>query len=83
MLVFCVLAFARRSVGTLLFAAAQMDLSVCPFLALSMQQRAANSSKRRHKAKVDNRRILRGMEPNPATSSTPPQRAANVSFSAC
>jgi hypothetical protein len=55
----------------------------CPFLALSMQQRAANGSKRRHKAKVENRRILRMMRRDPATSSTSPQRAANVSCSAC
>ena len=31
----------------------------CPFLALSVQQRAANGSKRRHKTKVENRRISR------------------------
>jgi hypothetical protein len=31
----------------------------CPFLALSVRQRAANGSKRRHKTKVENRRISR------------------------
>jgi hypothetical protein len=54
-----------------------------PFLALSMQQRAANGSNRRHKAKLKNRRILLMMTRDPATSSTPLQSAANVSFSAC
>src|SRR6059058_252928 len=33
----------------------------CPFLAISMQQGAANGSKARHKAKVKNRSILSGM----------------------
>ena len=55
-------------------------MGCCPFLALWVQQRAANGGKRRHKAKVENRRILRVMTRDPATSSTPPQRAANVFF---
>jgi len=55
----------------------------CPFLALSTQQTAANGSKRRHKAKVENRLILRVMAHVPATPSTWPQRAANEVFSAC
>jgi hypothetical protein len=54
----------------------------CPFLALWMQQTAANGSKWRHKAKLDNRGILLVMMRHPATSSTPPQRAANDLFSA-
>jgi hypothetical protein len=29
----------------------------CPFLALSMQQRAASGGKRQHQAKVEDRRI--------------------------
>ena len=43
----------------------------CSFLALSLHQGAANGGKRRHTAKVSNRRILRGMKRDPATSSTP------------
>jgi hypothetical protein len=54
----------------------------CPFLALSLHQTAANGGKRRRKAKVENRRILRVMARDPATANTPPQRAANASFSA-
>src|ERR1041384_6775181 len=46
----------------------------CPFLALWAHQRAANGSKQRHKAKVENRRILRVMKRGSATSSAPPQR---------
>ena len=38
----------------------------CPFLALWMQQGAANRSKPRHKAKVKNPRILRRMRRDPA-----------------
>jgi hypothetical protein len=55
----------------------------CPFFALSVHQNAANASKRRHKAKVENRGIPLMMERDPATSSTRAQRAANASFSAC
>jgi hypothetical protein len=55
----------------------------CPFLALSVHQRAANGSKRRHKAKAENRRIPRVMARDPATSSTRRQRPANDAFSAC
>jgi hypothetical protein len=55
----------------------------CPFVALSVHQRAANGGKRRHKAKAEDRPILRVMMRDPATSSTRRQRAANVSFSAC
>jgi hypothetical protein len=55
----------------------------CPFFTLSMQQGAANGSKRRHKAKVGNRRILRVMKRDPATSGKLPQSAANASFSGC
>jgi hypothetical protein len=58
-------------------------VSHCPFLALSVQQGAANSSKERHKAKSENPAILAAMMPDPAASSTPRQSAANVSFSAC
>jgi hypothetical protein len=54
-----------------------------PFLALLAQQRVANGSKRRHKAKVEHCKILRVMTCDPAASGTPEQRAANVSFSAC
>jgi hypothetical protein len=52
----------------------------CPFLALSVQQGAANGSKRRHKAKVGNRRIPRVMKRDPAASGKLPQSAANASF---
>ena len=55
----------------------------CPFLALSLHQRAANGGKRRHKAKVQIRAIRRVMAGHPATPSTRAQSAANVSFSAC
>jgi hypothetical protein len=55
----------------------------CPFLALSVLQRAANAGKRRHKAKVEDRPILQAMERDPETSSTRAQRTTNVSFSAC
>jgi hypothetical protein len=55
----------------------------CPFLALSVHQRAANGSKRRHKAKAEDRWIFRVMARDPATPSKEAQRAANVSFSAC
>jgi predicted nuclease of predicted toxin-antitoxin system len=54
----------------------------CPFLALSEPQRAANGSKRRHKAKVTNWRIFRVTRRAPATSGNEQGRAANVSFSA-
>jgi hypothetical protein len=56
----------------------------CPFLALSVQQGAANGSKGWHKAKPENRSILAATMPDPAASSTPRQRAAivgaNVAF---
>jgi len=55
----------------------------CPFLALPAQQRAANGSNRRHKAKDGNCRIPRVIARNPAAFGTPPQRAANDVFSAC
>jgi hypothetical protein len=54
----------------------------CPFLALWLRQSAANGGQRRHKAKPEDRAILRLTEHDSATSSTPPQRAANASFSA-
>jgi hypothetical protein len=63
--------------------ARDLPLGRCPFLALSVHQRAAKGSKGRHKAKGENRRNLRGMRRDPAASSKPPQRAANASFSAC
>ena len=48
----------------------------CPFLALSVQQGAANGSKGRHKAKAESRSILAATGPDPATSGIPPQTAA-------
>jgi hypothetical protein len=55
----------------------------CHFLALSVQQGAANGTKRRHKAKVENRLILSAIAHGPAMFSTLQQRAANDVFSAC
>jgi hypothetical protein len=55
----------------------------CPFLALSVQQGAANGSKRRHKAKAAIRPILPAMARDPAACRTLPHSAANVAFSAC
>ena len=55
----------------------------CPFLALSVQQGAANGSKGRHKANADNRSTLAATMPDPAASSTSRQRAASDVFSAC
>jgi hypothetical protein len=46
-----------------------------PFLVLSVQQAAANGSKRRHKAKAEGRSIFAASMPDPAASRTPPQRA--------
>lgn len=57
-----------------------MSVCRCPFLALCQQQGAANGRKRRHKAKVRNRRIRRVMVGEPATSSILPQRPANVAL---
>ena len=74
---------SRSWISSVALGARSRDSGRCPFLALSVQQGAANGSKRRHKAKVENRPILRAMARDPATSSTPPQRAANASFSAC
>jgi hypothetical protein len=54
----------------------------CPFLALSVQQGAANGSKGRHKTKAENRSIFGATMPDPATSRKPPQSAANDVFSA-
>jgi len=56
---------------------------VALFLPFLCNQGAANRSKQRHKAKVENRGFLQVMACDPATSGTRPQRAANVSFSAC
>ena len=55
-------------------------LGRCPFLALSVHQKSANGSKGRHKAKAEDRPILRVMARVPATSRTPRQRAANAFF---
>jgi len=55
----------------------------CPFLALWAQQRGTNGGNGRHKAKVANRRVLRVTVRDPAVSSTPRQRAANVALFAC
>jgi hypothetical protein len=48
-----------------------------------VQQKAAKAGMSSHKAKVENRWFLRALMRDPATSGKRPQRAANVSFSAC
>jgi hypothetical protein len=58
-------------------------ISRCPFLALSLQQGAANRSKGQHKAKAKNRSIFAGAMLDPATSSRPPQSVANDACAAC
>jgi hypothetical protein len=55
----------------------------CPFLALWMQQAAANRRKARHNAKAKNERFLLGDARDSATARNGPQTTANVSFSAC
>jgi hypothetical protein len=55
---------------------------VAPFLPFRCTRRD-KCGKRRHKAKAEDRRILRVMARDPARSSTRRQRAVNVSFSAC
>jgi hypothetical protein len=52
----------------------------CPFLALWKQQGAANGRKGRHKAKAENRRILRGMKRDAATSGKLPQGRLSLLF---
>src|SRR5437899_35256 len=47
------------------------------------QHASLDSGKRRHKAKVGNRPILRVMARDPTAYGTPPQSATNASFSAC
>ena len=49
-------------------------LGRCPFLALSVQQGAANGSKGRHNTKAEDRSSLAATMPDPATFSTSPQR---------
>jgi len=55
----------------------------CPFLALWVQQRAANARKARHGAKAKTERFSLGGVFDPAISRNEPQKAANVAFSAC
>jgi hypothetical protein len=54
----------------------------CPFLALSEQQVPARRSKRRHKAKVQNRLILSNETPDSTSRRNAQQSATNVCFSA-
>jgi hypothetical protein len=54
-----------------------------PGVALLLPFGAPKGSKRRHKANVENRWILRVIARDPATANTPSQKAANASFSAC
>jgi len=54
----------------------------CPFLALSEQQARAKRSKHGHRAKVENRSILRTASRDSTSRRNPVQSATNVSFSA-